>query len=225
MIDGTESDRKKFTYYEGTRMIRTLQDRICEFTYTGNAPTHDECETLCDMLIELHQMLYGVTLHTLRSDDLGADEGYEDDEVYSDGRPVISRTWLPSHPTDDPIPAEAYCGGIGEEIPPGGMIYVWRPRDSGHAVLTGDEADAVREHSAHGGVWKPAADLHASGLIAWVRGDDGHIVKRPGADGRLHPVAAITAAGRLRCEGLQEMPSGSAEEEVGGDQSDREFGE
>jgi hypothetical protein len=43
------------------------------------------------MLIELHQLLYGVTLHTLRSDDPGEDDGYEDDEVYSDGRPVISR--------------------------------------------------------------------------------------------------------------------------------------
>ena len=86
MVDDTESDLKKFTYHEGARIIRTVLDRICEFTYTGDAPTHDEFETLCDMLIEQHQLLYGITLHTLRSDDLGADEGYEDDEVYSDGR-------------------------------------------------------------------------------------------------------------------------------------------
>jgi hypothetical protein len=36
MVDGTESDRKKFTYHEGARIIRTVQDRICEFTDTGN---------------------------------------------------------------------------------------------------------------------------------------------------------------------------------------------
>ena len=66
MVDGTDSDRKKFTYHEGARIIRTVQDRICEFTYTGNPPTQDERETLCDMLIELHQLLYGITLHTLR---------------------------------------------------------------------------------------------------------------------------------------------------------------
>ena len=73
MVDDAESDLKKFTYHESARIIRTVLERICEFTYTGDAPTHDECETLCDMLIELHQLLYGITLHTLRSDDPDAD--------------------------------------------------------------------------------------------------------------------------------------------------------
>jgi hypothetical protein len=211
MVDDAESDLKRFAYHEGARIIRTVLDRICEFTYTGDVPTHDECETLCDMLIEQHQLLYGITLHTLRSDDPAAGGGYEDDELYSDGRPVVSRTWLPDHPTDDPIPAEAYRGDIGEEIPPGGMIYVWRPGDSGHAVLTGDEAEEDRQHAAHSGVWKASADLQASGLIDWVRGDDGHIVKRPGANGRPQAVSAITAAGMLACEYLQGIPSDSPE--------------
>jgi hypothetical protein len=211
MVDDAESDLKKFTYHESARIIRTVLDRICEFTYTGDAPTHDECETLCDMLIELHQLLYGISLHTLRSDDPGAGEGYEDDEVYSDGRPVISRTWLPIHPTDDPIPAEAYRGDIGEEIPPGGVIYVWRPGDSDHAVLTGDEADEVRQNGAGGDAWKACAGLRAFGLIDWVRGDDGHIVKRPGPSGRAFTVSAITAAGMLACEYLQGIPSDSPE--------------
>jgi hypothetical protein len=84
MVDDAESDLKKFTYHESARIIRTVLDRICEFTYTGDAPTHDECETLCDMLIELHQLSYGITLHTLRSDDPDAGGGYEDDELYAD---------------------------------------------------------------------------------------------------------------------------------------------
>jgi hypothetical protein len=58
MVDDAESDLKKFAYHESARIIRTVLDRICEFTYTGDAPTHDECETLCDMLIELHQLSY-----------------------------------------------------------------------------------------------------------------------------------------------------------------------
>jgi hypothetical protein len=106
------------------------------------------------MLIELHQLLYGVTLHTLRSDEPGEDDGYEDDEVYSDGRPVISRAWLPLDPNDDAIPADEYRGDIGEDVPRGGVMYVWRPDDSDNAVLTGDEAAAVRQHGAHSGVWK-----------------------------------------------------------------------
>jgi len=73
MVDDAESHLKKFTYHESARIIRTVLERICEFTYTGDAPTHDECETLCDMLIELHQLSYGITLHTLRSDDPDAD--------------------------------------------------------------------------------------------------------------------------------------------------------
>jgi hypothetical protein len=211
MFHGTESDRKKFSYHESARIIRTVLDRICELTYTGNAPTHDECETLCDMLIELHQLSYGITLHTLRSDDPDAGGGYEDDELYSDGRPVVSRTWLPSHPIDDAIPAEAYRGDIGEEIPPGGMIYVWRPGDSDQAVLTGDEADEVRQNAAGENAWKACAGLRASGLIDWVRGDDGHIVKRSVGSGRAFTVSAITAAGKLACEYLEGIPSDSTE--------------
>jgi hypothetical protein len=200
MVDDTESDHKKFAYHEGARIIRTVQDRICEFTYTGTVPSQDERETLCDMLIELHQLLYGVTLHTVRLDGL-----YEDDEIYSDGRPVVSRTQLPVDPTDYPIPAEAYRGDIGEDIPIGGVIYVWRPGDSDHTVLTGDEAAAVREHGAHGAVWKGCADLRASGLLEWVRGDNGRIVKRPGPNGRPSAVSAITAAGVAECARLQEI--------------------
>jgi hypothetical protein len=209
MVDDAESDLKKFTYHESARIIRTVLDRICELTYTGDAPTHDECETLCDMLIELHQLSYGITLHTLRSDDPDAGGQYEDDELYADGRPVVSRAWLPGHPTDNPIPAEAYRGDIGEEIPPGGMIYVWRPGDSGHAVLTDDEADEVRQNAAGERARKAFAGLRASGLIDWVRGEDVHIVKRPGPSGRAFTVSAITTAGRLACEYLQGIPSDS----------------
>jgi hypothetical protein len=118
---------------------------------------------------------------------------------------------LPVDPIDDAIPAEAYRGDIGEEIPPGGVIYVWRPGDSDHAALTGDEAGAVRQHGAHGGVWKGSADLRASGLIEWVRGDDGHIVKRPGANGRPRAVSAITTAGLAECARIKGIRSDSPE--------------
>jgi hypothetical protein len=50
MVDDTESDFKKFAYHEGARIIRTVLDRICEFTYTGAPRSRDERETLCDML-------------------------------------------------------------------------------------------------------------------------------------------------------------------------------
>src|SRR6185437_11762015 len=33
---------------------------LCGEVRRKPAPTHDECETLCDMLIELHQLLYGI---------------------------------------------------------------------------------------------------------------------------------------------------------------------
>lgn len=208
MIDDTESDLKKFAYHQGAHTIRTVLDRICEFTYTGDAPTQDECETLCDLLIELHQLSYGVTLYTLRSHDHAPGYGYEDDELYSDGRPVVSRTSLPGHPTDGPIPAEAYRGDIGEEIPPDGMIYVRRPGDSGHAVLTADEADEVRQNSADTRDWKALADLRASWLMDWVRGDDGHIVKRPGAR-RALALSAVTAAAVAELERRKGMLSDS----------------
>lgn len=198
MINDNESDLKKYTYHEGARIIRTAQDRICEFTYTGNPPTQDDRETLCDMLIELHQLLYGITLHTFRSDDPVDNEGYEgyeDDEVYSDGRPVITRLLVPVEPTDDPIPSEAYRGDIGEENPPGEVIYVWRPGDSNYTGLTTDDDVVVGSPGDYGTGWKACADLRASGLIEWARGDDGHIVRRPGSNGRLSAACGITAAG------------------------------
>lgn len=114
-------------------------------------------------------------------------------------------------PTDDPIPAEEYRGDIGEDIPYGGAIYVWRPGGSAHAVLTRDEAAAVASMGAHGAPWKACADLRASGFLDWVRGDDSHIVKRPGANGQPSAVCAITAAGMAEYERLHEMAPDTAE--------------
>jgi hypothetical protein len=209
MVDGTESDQKKFAYHEGARIIRTVQDRICEITHTGALPTEDQREALCDMLIELHQLLYGVTLHTLRSDDPGDDEGYEDDEIYSNGRPVITRLLFEVDPTDDPIPPEAYRGDIGEDVPPGGVIYVWRPDDSNYTGLATDDDAVVVGVGDFGTPWKAFADLRASGLIEWARADDGHFVKRRDANGRLGAACRITAVGLARVDRLMGMPSDS----------------
>jgi hypothetical protein len=57
MTNDSASDHAKFAYYEGARIMRTIQDRICEMTYTAAPPGKDECEAPCDMLIELHQLL------------------------------------------------------------------------------------------------------------------------------------------------------------------------
>jgi hypothetical protein len=70
-------------------------------------------------------------------------------------------------------------------------------------VLTDDEADEVRQNAAGENAWKAFAGLRASGLIDWVRGEDSHIVKRPGPSGRAFTVSAITTAGMLACEYLQ----------------------
>jgi hypothetical protein len=210
-VDPARADYTKFAYHEGARIIRTVQDRICEITYTGTPPSQDEGETLCDMLIELHQLLYSVTLFTFRKDDiLVEDDSYDHDEVYSDGRPVVSRVQLPVDLTDEPIPAEAYRGDIGEEIPLGGVIDVWRPGEAEHP-LTGEEAAEATRLDASSWLWKAAADLRTRGQIAWLRDDNGHIVKRPGTYGRACAVSAITAAGRAECErGDQELAADGA---------------
>ena len=196
MIDDTpQSDYTKFAYHEGARIIRAVHDRICEITYTGTPPSQDERESLCDMLIELHQLVYGVTLFTFRGDPANEDDSYRDDEVYSDGRPVVTRLQLqPVDPADEPIPAEAYRGEIGEEVPFGCLVYVWRPGEAEHP-LSGDEFVEPPGPDASGPPWKAFADLRTRGQIAWVRDDDGHIAKRPGRYGRACAVSAITAAG------------------------------
>jgi hypothetical protein len=77
--------------------------------------------------------------------------------------------------------------------------------------LTGHEADEARQNGAGGVAWKACAGLRASGLIDWVRGDDGHIVKRPGASGRPLAVSAITTAGMAECARLEGMGSDNPE--------------
>jgi hypothetical protein len=201
VTDYTDCDLSKFTYHEGARIIRSVQDRICELAYAGAPPNVDDRESLCDKLIELHQLMYEVTLHTLRPDDPLEDPDYHADEVYSDGRPVLSRVQLPVE-SEDPIPIKAYRSDIGEEVPPGGDIYVWRPGDLDHTVPTGEEAATAAREGAWGAAWKGSADLRASGLVAWVRGDDGHMVKRPGVFGRLQAVCRITPAGLEKCRDL-----------------------
>src|SRR5215212_6031798 len=104
----TQYDNAKFAYHEGARLIRTVQDRICELTYAGASLDHDEHEALCDMLIELHQLLYNVTLFTIRDRDPEDDGTYSHDEVYADGRPAVSRIYLPADSNQQRIPASAY---------------------------------------------------------------------------------------------------------------------
>jgi hypothetical protein len=45
MVDGTESDQKKFAYHGGADIMRNLQERICERTFTKTAFSDDEGET------------------------------------------------------------------------------------------------------------------------------------------------------------------------------------
>jgi len=48
--------------------------------------------------------------------------------------------------------------------------------------------------------WKGCTDRRASGLIEWVRGNDGHFVHRPGANGRpARWFRPITTAGIAEC--------------------------
>jgi len=78
----TDHDHTKYAYHEGTRKLRAIADWISETTYTGAGPEPDGREEVYDMLIELHQLLYSVTLYPLHEDD------DFNDEVYDDGRPA-----------------------------------------------------------------------------------------------------------------------------------------
>jgi hypothetical protein len=114
-------DYAKYAYHQGARIIRAVADWISEATHTGTAPDSDDREQVYDMLIELHQLLYGVTLYPLHKD------GDFNDDVYDDGRPAISRIDLTGEPPALPIPAGAYHDIGDEAIPFGCSIYVWRP--------------------------------------------------------------------------------------------------
>jgi hypothetical protein len=113
-LDGADRDRLKFTYHEGARIARELQDRICVLTFTQSAISDDVREWLCDSLIELHQLLYHVTLYELHDQDPNG----VDDDCYADGRPVVSQILLPDHDSDRQIPIEAYRSDVGDEFPP-----------------------------------------------------------------------------------------------------------
>jgi hypothetical protein len=181
-----DRDYAKYAYHEGARIIQAVQDRISEAAYTGAAPDPDEHEKLCDMLIELHQLLYGATLYPLH------EAGDGNDEVYSDGQPVISRVDLTGEEPVLPIPAGAYRDVGGEAVPFGCGVHVWRPGEADYRA---------EEDGAEPAIWKTAADLRRQGLIDWVRGASGRIEKRSGyPSGRMSPVSAITAAGIARCE-------------------------
>jgi hypothetical protein len=164
-------------------------------TYKGAAPSADECDLLCDNHIELHQLLYGATLFILRNWSLGVYPPYDDDDDrYSDGRLVVSPIPLPTEMTpNDSIPATAYCGGVGEEIPTGHDVYIWRPGDD-HAPLA-DRDTALTTEVDYSTVWKANSDLRAFGFVEWLRNDAGRIIKRARPSGRLQPVSRLTPAG------------------------------
>lgn len=185
----TTADLQKFAYHEGARHIRAVLDRVCELAYLEQSPADADRDFLCDSLIELHQILYAVTLFMARAGGVDYEE-YAQDEVYSDGQPIVSRMLLPGVPQELPIPPGAYHGDIGEEVPPGIYTHVWRPgenfathRHESNQLLSGPD------------YWKRCADLRVKGFIAWVRDHRGGIVKRPGRSGRLQAVSSITDAG------------------------------
>ena len=186
MID---HDHTKYAYHEGTRKLRAIADWISETTYTGAGPEPDGREEVYDMLIELHQLLYSVTLYPLHEDD------DLNDEVYDDGRPAISRIDLTGESPALPIPPTAYYD-IGGEVPPFGCsIYVWRP---GEADYPAEKPDLE-----HPPTWETTALMRHQGLLDWTRNAKGRIVKRPNQYGRLSPASSITEAGRAEAETLE----------------------
>jgi hypothetical protein len=206
--EANKSDHAKFAYHEGARIIRSVLNRICEMTYKSSAPSPDERETLCDILIELHQLLYDVTLYTLRPS-LGEDPHYEDDEVYSHGRPVIRRTVLPI-PTADRV----YCGSIGEDIPPGGRIAVWHPGDLTHPVLTEEEAAVGTAIADRNASWKRLEDLRARGLIERIPREEALTEKEADTGDLVNLLLELTDPNRaVRERRHGESPSDSAETE------------
>ena len=167
---------------EVRRIIRAVQGAICEITDAGTTPTPDEREGLCDMLIELHQLLFDVTLFPLHQ----ADDNCSD-LVYSDGSPVLELLDNVTEPAG--IPADAYCSDIGETVDVGDFIRVLRPGEADYVLGEDDIAQLARG----GEVWRGAAALRTIGYLAWARDDAGHIVKKAGGpSGRRCAVSVIT---------------------------------
>lgn len=199
------SDRLKYSYHQGARLIRHLLDRIGEKSYTATPIDGEERDALYDMGIELHQLLYESTLFALRVDLADEDPAYGDDERYSDGRSVVSAAEPPSGGDQlDAIPAEAFCGGVGEDVPFGYDVYVWQPGDD--SAPFADPPSAQPGAADHFTAWKASADLRADGLIEWSRNEAGRIIKRPGRSGRMLPVSTITADGVAECQAISCPP-------------------
>ena len=129
---------------------------------------------------------------------------YADDEIYSYGRPVITRSRLPVDTAEKSIQASAYRGDVGEEVPPGGVIHVWRPGEVDRSGSIDD--DPLVDARAY---WKGCADLLAEGWTEWARTSNGRIRKRAGLNGRLAAVSIITAAGIAEAEHLEELHADS----------------
>jgi hypothetical protein len=186
----TDHDYAKYAYHEGARKLRAVADWISETTYSGTVPEPDDREQVYDMLIEVHQLLYDVTLYPLHEDD------DFNDEVYEDGRPAISRIDLTGESPTIPVPPDAYHDLGTEAIPFGCSIYVWRP----------GEADYQAEvtNIAHPPFWAMALDMHRRGLVDRTRDAKGRIMKRPNQYGRMSPVWSITEAGKTEAKVLKE---------------------
>lgn len=170
-----QRDRAKFVYHESARIIRHIQDRVCELAYTGDSITGDERETLADMLIELHQLVYSTTLYELHEvdDEFG-------DNAYSDGRPVVELCDETLEPTT--IPAEAYRGDVGDYVAPGDVLRVYKPGEAPYVYTEAGRAYlAERAFPA----WKLCAELRSQGQIEFLYGPDGHIVKDQDPNGRM----------------------------------------
>lgn len=142
------------------------------------------------MLLEVHQLLYDVTLYPLHEDD------DFNDEVYEDGRPVISRIDLTGESPTIPVPPDAYHDVGTEAIPFGCSIYVWRPGAA--------EYQAEERNIAHPPLWAMILDMHRSGLIEWTRDVKGRIVKRPNQYGSMSPCSSMTETGSTEAKGVNE---------------------
>jgi hypothetical protein len=175
-------DRAKYAYQYGIVRIRGILNRLCPVLPEG------EADWLYDQMLEAHLALYSATLFEVHL--ASADCTSDNDDLYSNGWPVVRRVQRPSE-KDCHDSGHAH---VGEEL---ANCYdlVLSPPQYANACPEHVAEVADSQNPAPSDAWKSLTDMHLMGIVEYRRDETGRTVKTVGEDSKLHPVWVLTELG------------------------------
>ena len=169
------ADRAKHGYAVGTRLLAAVQYRLAALAGTGRLDP-EESMRLQLVLDDVWSALYSGTVRAVREEDTDDDTWGEADNIYSDGRTVMTQIRIePREESDFKWKHNPYTleEGAVREHPRGTICHISpRPPQGDRDVAAASQSDLPTEFAAYRETLQPATDWAERALAYAERLED-----------------------------------------------------